>query len=125
MLMSLAFFLLSFFHHLFVNKSQNCYHGVCNRELSNLRKNEVNRTSAFSEVQEIKCVQGRYPDRLVELWELYDEDRGSENDSPDIFGKDQLFIILEFANGGRDMEAFTFNNAQQSFALFKQVSAIY
>lgn len=87
-----------------------------------MRSNKINQTSAFSEVQNIKCVQGCYPDRLIELWELYDEDRGSENDSPEIFGKDQLYIILEFANGGRDLEAFIFNNAQQSYALFKQVS---
>lgn len=82
----------------------------------------MNFTTAFSEVHKIRCVQGRYPDRLLELWELYDEHRGSENDSPEIFDDNQLYIILELANGGKDMEAFIFNNAQQSFALFKQVS---
>lgn len=57
----------------------------------------------------------------MELWELYDEDSGSENDSPEIFGKDQLYIILELANGGKDLEAFVFNNALQAFSVFKQV----
>lgn len=69
----------------------------------------------------MKCVQGRYPNRLLDLWELYNEDRGSENDSPEIFNDDQLFLVLELANGGSDLESYVFNNTQQSYAIFKQV----
>jgi serine/threonine-protein kinase haspin len=90
-------------------------------ELSNLRNNKKNNTSGFSEVQKVRCTQGNYPDRLLDLWELYDETRGSENDSPQVFPSDQLYIVLELTNGGRDLESFVFNNALQAFAMFKQV----
>lgn len=73
-------------------------------------------------MQNVKCVKGRYPSRLLELWELYDEDRDSENDSPEVFSDNQLFIVLELANGGRDLESFVFANAQQCYSIFRQVN---
>ncbi|KAG5894090.1 hypothetical protein JTB14_003946 [Gonioctena quinquepunctata] len=91
-------------------------------ELSNLRNNNRNATSAFSEVQEIQCVQGRYPEKLLDLWELYEESHGSENDCPDIFREDQLYIVLQLANGGKDLESYLFNNASQAYTMFKQVA---
>lgn len=96
-------------------------HFIFYSALSDLRYNTRNQTSCFSEVQNVKCVQGRYPERLLELWELYNEVRNSENDSPDIFPASQLFIVLELANGGKDLESFTFINSQQSYAIFQQV----
>nr|XP_023028498.1 uncharacterized protein LOC111516542 isoform X1 [Leptinotarsa decemlineata]XP_023028559.1 uncharacterized protein LOC111516542 isoform X2 [Leptinotarsa decemlineata] len=91
-------------------------------ELSNLRKNNKNATCAFSEVQKIQCVRGRYPEKLLDLWELYEETSGSENDCPDIFREDQLYIVLQLANGGKDLESYIFNNACQAHAMFKQVA---
>lgn len=91
-------------------------------ELSNLRHTKKNNTTGFSELKSVKCVQGRYPARLLDLWDLYDETHNSENDSPDMFGSDQLYIILELANGGVDMESFEFNNASESLGLFKQIA---
>lgn len=92
------------------------------RELSNLRYNRTNQTSAFIEVQGIRCVQGRYPEELLELWRLYKETRGSINESPEIFNDDQLYAILETNYGGCDMESFIFDNASQAFSMFLQVS---
>ena len=91
-------------------------------ELSDLRYNKRNNTSGFSELKSVKCVQGRYPDQLIDLWELYDETHKSENDSPEMFTDDQLYIILELANGGVDMESFEFKNADSAFSLFKQIT---
>lgn len=65
-------------------------------------------------------MQGKYPNRLIDLWELYDEDCGSENDSPVIFDEEQIYIVLELSNGGKDLEAFIFNDALQAFSTFKQ-----
>lgn len=87
-----------------------------------MRNNEHNKTSGFSEVQKVCCVQGRYPEKLIDLWDLYDETRGSENDSPEMFGENQLYVVLQLANGGRDLEAFVFNNALQAYMMFQQVS---
>lgn len=46
---------------------------------------------------------------------------GSENDCPDIFDDDQLYIVLELANAGQDLEGFVFNNARQADSMFQQV----
>lgn len=92
--------------------------------MSNLRYNKCNSTNAFNEVQRIKCVQGSYPQRLLDLWDLFEEVQGSENDCPEIFPSNQLFIILQLANGGRDLESFVFNNAMQAYAMFEQVNFI-
>ncbi|GJQ69465.1 Haspin [Trypoxylus dichotomus] len=91
-------------------------------ELSNLRANRMNTTNCFNELKKVTCVRGRYPRRLLKLWELYDEARTSENDHPQMFNQDQLYITLELANGGNDMESFVFNNAQQAYSLVTQVA---
>ncbi|KAK9878914.1 hypothetical protein WA026_003740 [Henosepilachna vigintioctopunctata] len=95
---------------------------VITAELSDLRKHKCNRTDAFTEVMKIRCVKGCYPKRLLELWDLYDENKQSENDSPEIFKSDQLYIVLELSNGGRDLEAYEFRNAQQSLSVFNQIA---
>lgn len=69
----------------------------------------------------MRCTQGSYPERLLDLWNLYDENGGSENDSPEMFQDNQLFIILELSNGGQDLESFVFSSAQQVCSMFKQV----
>lgn len=92
------------------------------RELSNLRFTSDNKTSNFTEVKNVKCVVGAYPKRLLDLWDLYDETRNSENDSPAVFVRDQVYIVLELANGGVDLEAFVFKNALQAFSMFQQVT---
>lgn len=89
--------------------------------MSNLRYNKNFKTDGFAEVMKVCLVQGKYPQHLIDLWDLYDEDRGSENDSPLLFTEDQLYIVLELANGGQDLEAYHFSNAEQSYALLVQV----
>ncbi|XP_028137634.2 MATH and LRR domain-containing protein PFE0570w [Diabrotica virgifera virgifera] len=91
-------------------------------ELSNLRHNKRNGISSFTEVQKIQCVQGTYPEKLIDLWDLFDETRGSENDCPDMFKEDQLYIVFQMAYGGKDLESFVFNNAMQAYSMFQQVA---
>nr|CAH7736836.1 unnamed protein product [Callosobruchus chinensis] len=95
---------------------------VISMELSKLRNNTVNSTSGFTELQEVKCIQGCYPERLLDLWNLYDETKGSENECPDCFTEDQLYIVLQLGDAGKDLESFVFANAQQALAMFKQVA---
>lgn len=92
------------------------------QELSNLRKGVLNATSTFNKVQAIRCVQGCYPNWLQALWHDFDDSKGSENDSPEIFQEDQLYIVLELSNGGKDLESFVFSSADQGLAAFKQVA---
>lgn len=92
-------------------------------ELSSLRSKEKDyMTSGFVEVLNVRCVQGRYPEHLIDYWELYRDNHDTENDHPEIFNDDQLYIVLELANGGQDLEAFQFTNAQQALSAFHQVS---
>lgn len=69
----------------------------------------------------VRCVSGSYPARLLDLWELYDECRGSDNDNPALLPSDQHYIVLELANAGQDLESYQFNSAEQAHALFLQV----
>uniref|UniRef100_A0A6P7G4I0 Serine/threonine-protein kinase haspin-like n=1 Tax=Diabrotica virgifera virgifera TaxID=50390 RepID=A0A6P7G4I0_DIAVI len=78
---------------------------VITTELSNLRHNKRNGISSFIEVQKIRCVQGTYPGKLIDLWDPFDETIGSENDCPDMFKEDQLYIVSQMAYGGKDLES--------------------
>lgn len=91
------------------------------QELSGLRDNELNCTESFTYVQNVRCVRGKYPTLLVDLWELYDETKGSENEHPGIFDDDQLYIVFELEHGGRDLESYEFLNAEQAYSIFIQV----
>ncbi|KAM3960083.1 haspin [Aphomia sociella] len=82
----------------------------------------VNASDIFNEVLDVKCVYGGYPSRLLDLWELFDECKGSENDNPAILPVDQQYIVLELANAGQDLESYQFNSAEQAHALFLQVA---
>lgn len=81
-----------------------------------------NATDIFNEVLAVRCVYGSYTSRLLDLWELYDECKGSENDNPAILPSDQQYIVLELANAGQDLESYQFNSAEQAHALFLQVA---
>lgn len=93
-------------------------------ELSSLRNGKDFMTKGFVEVLNVRCVQGSYPEHLIDFWELYRDNHVSENDHPEIFGDDQLYIVLELANAGQDLEAFHFDHAKQSLSAFHQVSKI-
>lgn len=98
---------------------------VITKQLSDLRLGAHNRCAGFVELLSVHCVRGRWPERLIELWELYDEAHESENDHPEVFGDDQLFVVLELANAGKDLEAFEFASAEQGLAALKQVSDVF
>lgn len=95
-------------------------------ELSGLRHNQDCSTDGFVNVKRVTCVKGAYPQHLIDEWELFRDNRpeGSENDHPEIFSDDQLYIVFELCNGGRDLEAFVFNNSQEALSVFYQVSKV-
>lgn len=73
-------------------------------------------------MKKIRCVKGKYPKILIDLWKTFDEEKNSENDCPSIFEQDQLYIVLELGHGGEDLEAYVFQNAREAHALFMQVN---
>lgn len=94
---------------------------VIAQELSNLRNGRMNGTTSFCELKKMSCVKGKYPQKLIDLWELFDDIHTSENDNPLIFKSDQIYIVLELSNSGKDMEAYVFNNSKQAYSVFRQV----
>ncbi|XP_076805930.1 uncharacterized protein LOC143449563 [Clavelina lepadiformis] len=92
-------------------------------ELSGLSKGVTNRTDAFISLFKVHCVIGQYPPHFLEAWDDYDAKRTSENDRPDVFDEDQLYIVFEFADGGIDIEHFQFRNATQAVTLVQQTVA--
>ncbi|XP_065202069.1 uncharacterized protein LOC135832627 [Planococcus citri] len=95
---------------------------VISIELSDLKKRTDYCTDNFAELQKCWCVYGEYPKRLIDLWDVYNDKKGSDNDSPKVFDNEQLYIILELSHGGEDVESFVFNNAQQALSVFTQVA---
>jgi len=98
---------------------------VIAEELSGLSNGKENKTDGFVKIKSVKCVKGAYPQHLLDAWEIYNDSslKGSENDNPDLFDEDQLYIVFEQYNAGLDLEAFIFKNAEEAFSVFVQVSS--
>ncbi|XP_071361144.1 uncharacterized protein haspin isoform X2 [Trachinotus anak] len=77
---------------------------IISKELSSLKEKQQNQTYSFIGLNDLHCVRGCYPPDFLNAWDTFDQQKGSENDRPDFFEKDQLFIILEFEFGGIDLE---------------------
>ncbi|XP_041839394.1 uncharacterized protein haspin [Melanotaenia boesemani] len=77
---------------------------IISKELSSLKEKQQNQTQGFIGLIDLHCVQGCYPPDFLNAWDTFDQSKVSENDRPDFFKKDQLFIILEFEFGGVDLE---------------------
>ncbi|XP_065182861.1 uncharacterized protein LOC135813783 [Sycon ciliatum] len=81
-----------------------------------------NFTSNFIKLHRVACCQGAYPKSLLKLWDTWNRDHTSENDRPDFYPSGQLFIVFEFANGGRDLEHSEMSNFGQAISVFQQVT---
>ncbi|XP_056408169.1 uncharacterized protein LOC130307916 isoform X2 [Hyla sarda] len=77
---------------------------IISKELSLLSEGEDNRASGFIQLHSAHCVQGSYPPDLLSAWDQFSKEKGTENERPDLFGPQQLFMILEFEFGGEDLE---------------------
>ncbi|XP_039177310.1 serine/threonine-protein kinase haspin [Crotalus tigris] len=77
---------------------------IISKELSLLADEVTNRTSGFIRLYSIHCVRGTYPEHFLNAWDEYHRLRQSENNRPDFFSEEQLFMVLEFEFGGTDLE---------------------
>ncbi|KAM6239474.1 serine/threonine-protein kinase haspin [Spheniscus humboldti] len=98
---------------------------IISKELSLLSEESVNRTVGFISLYSVHCVQGAYPKYLLEAWDKYHKVTGSENDRPDLFGDQQLFMVLEFEFGGSDLENMRkrFSSVVSAKSILHQVTA--
>ncbi|XP_066516326.1 uncharacterized protein haspin isoform X2 [Hoplias malabaricus] len=100
---------------------------IISKELSSLNSKETNKTSGFIGLNNLHCVQGCYPQSLLKAWDKFDREKGSENDRPDFFSKEQFFVILEFEFGGSDLENMNgklFSMAQAKSVLHQVTAAL-
>lgn len=97
---------------------------IISTELSKLSSShhQTNAAPGFLTVRSCYLTEGRYPNKLLEKWDDYRAEKGSDNERPDIFPAKQNFIVLELENGGEDLENVTLNNASQGWAIFQQVA---
>ncbi|XP_034608581.1 serine/threonine-protein kinase haspin [Trachemys scripta elegans] len=98
---------------------------IISKELSLLSQEVENRTVGFIDLYSVHCVQGAYPKHLLKAWDKYHELNGSENDRPDLFGEQQLFMVLEFEFGGNNLENMKkqLNSVATAKSLLHQVTA--
>ncbi|XP_056309403.1 uncharacterized protein LOC130221100 [Danio aesculapii] len=92
---------------------------IISKELSSLNLKEFNKSDGFIGLNNLHCVRGCYPEALLKAWDKFDHQKGSENDRPDFFDAEQLFLILEFEFGGSDLE--NMNGKLSSMAQAKSV----
>ncbi|EDV26318.1 uncharacterized protein TRIADDRAFT_63724 [Trichoplax adhaerens] len=98
---------------------------VIARELSSLRHKDItgrNQTNNFIELLSVACCRGRYPQKLLLAWKEWDKKYKSENDCPDIFNKDQYYIVMEFPFGGVDLEHFPIKSTKQAESIIQQIT---
>ncbi|XP_016111219.1 uncharacterized protein [Sinocyclocheilus grahami] len=98
---------------------------IISKELSSLDTKEFNKTDSFIGLNNLHCVRGCYPEALLKAWDKFDRQKGSENDRPDFFDDEQLFLILEFEFGGSDLENMNgkLSSMVQAKSVLHQVTA--
>ncbi|PWZ38108.1 Serine/threonine-protein kinase haspin [Zea mays] len=96
--------------------------------LNNLRADrggdvKTNSCNGFIETKDFRVCQGPYDPFLISAWEDYDAKRGSENDHPKEFTREQCYIVFVLADGGTDLESFALVEYNEVHSLLVQVTA--
>lgn len=66
--------------------------------------------------------KGQFPDPLLVEWDVYDYDKGSENERPIHYDNDQLFAVIMLENGGTDLEHTELYGWEEAWDVFWQVA---
>ena len=82
----------------------------------------LNRAQNFIHLIHSTITRGVFPSKLIDGWDSFEKKRGSENEDPRIYKKDQLYIVYYLANGGTDMESYEFKSAVESLSVFVQLA---
>lgn len=67
-------------------------------------------------------VRGVFPQALMDEWDAYEEERGSENERPEFYEQSQLFAVIMLEMGGRDLEHFELRGWEEANSVFWQVA---
>lgn len=67
-------------------------------------------------------MRGVFPQALMDEWDAYEEERGSENERPEFYEESQLFAVIMLEMGGRDLEHFELRGWEEANSVFWQVA---
>jgi len=67
-------------------------------------------------------VEGYFPAPLMDEWDNFDNERGSENVRPDFYDDSQLFAVILLENGGSDLEHTELNGWEEALDVFWQAA---
>ena len=82
----------------------------------------LNSTEGFINTAAVTVCRGPYAPPLLNAWKKYEKERESENENPEGFPEDQLYIVFACADGGVDLEHIQLNNAAEATAMLLQVT---
>ncbi|KAI0276305.1 hypothetical protein BGY98DRAFT_986292 [Russula aff. rugulosa BPL654] len=72
--------------------------------------------NGFVNLLKTYVIRGKYPSLLLDLWDEYNQTKGSESVRPDMLAVSQVYAIIVLPNGGPDLEAYS-----QACSLFWQI----
>ncbi|GMS84046.1 hypothetical protein PENTCL1PPCAC_6221, partial [Pristionchus entomophagus] len=97
---------------------------IISKELTRLRRSGRNSTNAFAKLYRARVIKGRFHQLLSDAWEHFhnnDED-GINEDNPETFGNEQMFLSLEYQWGGLNLKKFHFTSIFQLLSVFCQTA---
>lgn len=80
-----------------------------------LSRNKVDHTPCFTQLKKVRCVQGKFPEKLTIAWEKYEKETGVKQDHPSVFEPSQTFVIIEMEHGGDHLGSYVFVDAKAAF----------
>lgn len=96
------------------------------REIEITKKMNQVPGGGFVEFRGAYVVEGKYPNELLEKWDIYKSTQGSASVRPSAFGPTQKYCLVALCNSGIDLEALQFDASRgwvQAAGIFWQVAA--
>jgi serine/threonine-protein kinase haspin len=79
-------------------------------------------TENFIQIEELALCKGEYPDLLLESWDTYTKTHRTENDRPDKFPSEQLYVLMATENAGTALEDYTFSSVEEALSVIRQIA---
>jgi hypothetical protein len=100
---------------------------VITKELSQLgdietQENSSHFTENFLKIHQVTLAQGEYPAFLLKSWDSYAKTHVVENDRPDSFPAEQLYVVMAAENAGSSLENYQFSSVEEAVSVVGQVA---
>lgn len=100
---------------------------VISRELSALGDNSrdhknPNSSPGFVSIYRMAVCKGPYPEYLLDAWDTFDFSHDSDNDRPDVFKDDQLYLLFAAENAGVPISDYVYHSYEEFHSIIAQVA---